>query len=83
MHLFFTRHVGDLQKEHCMEYTAAVYSENGFSFSAERIAVNDLPAELGENFRDPKVWREGDEWLMLTGAKRQIQQQLRFIVLKI
>lgn len=69
MHLFFTRHVGDLQKEHCMEYTAAVYSENGFSFSAERIAVNDLPAELGENFRDPKVWREGDEWLMLTGSE--------------
>lgn len=69
MHLFFTRHVGDMQKKHCMEYTVTVNSGNGFSFSEERTIVNDLPAELGENFRDPKVWREGDEWLMLTGTE--------------
>lgn len=69
MHLFFSRHIGDLQKEHCLEYTATVESKNGFDFSGESIVVKDLPTELGENFRDPKVWREKDEWLMLTGTE--------------
>jgi len=69
LHLFFTRHVGDLQKKHCMEYTVTADSVDGFSFSEERTIVKDLPSELGENFRDPKVWREGDEWLMLTGTE--------------
>lgn len=69
MHLFFTRHIGDLEKQHCMEYTATVNSKDGFTFSGERRAVDALPVELGENFRDPKVWREGDEWLMLTGTE--------------
>lgn len=69
MHLFFTRHMGDLKKEKCLEYTAAVSSEDGFHFSGERIAVSDLPAGLGCNFRDPKVWKENGEWLMLTGTE--------------
>ena len=31
--------------------------------------MDDLPVELGENFRDPKVWKEENEWLMLTGTE--------------
>lgn len=69
MHLFFSRHIGDLQKKHCLEYTVTAESENGFDFSGESVVVKDLPTELGENFRDPKVWREKDEWLMLTGTE--------------
>ena len=69
MYLFFTRHVGDLEKKHCLEYTVSVSSDNGFEFSGEQMVLNDLPVELGENFRDPKVWKEGNEWLMLTGTE--------------
>lgn len=69
MYLFFTRHVGDLEKRHCLEYTVSVSSDNGFEFSGEQTVVDDLPVELGENFRDPKVWKEENEWLMLTGTE--------------
>lgn len=69
MHLFFTRHAGDMGKKHCLEYTVSAKSQDGFHFSGEQTMVSDLPVELGENFRDPKVWKEGTEWLMLTGSE--------------
>ena len=69
MHLFFTRHIGDLKKEHQLEYTVSTSSEDGFSFSGEQILIKDIPGEFGTNFRDPKVWKESDGWYMLTGTE--------------
>ncbi|MFR3321945.1 MAG: hypothetical protein ACLTSZ_13435 [Lachnospiraceae bacterium] len=53
----FLQDMWDLEKRHCLEYTVSVSSDNGFEFSGEQTVVDDLPVELGENFRDPKVWK--------------------------
>lgn len=32
--------------------------------------ISDTPEGFGEGFRDPQVWREGDEWLMIIGGEQ-------------
>jgi beta-fructofuranosidase len=32
--------------------------------------ISEAPQGFGECFRDPQVWREGDEWLMIIGGEQ-------------
>jgi beta-fructofuranosidase len=36
--------------------------------------ISDPPEGFGEGFRDPQVWREGDEWLMIIGGEQTERQ---------
>lgn len=69
LHLFFTRHVGDQARTWCREWTVTCSSDDGLCFGPEEICVKDLPSELGQDFRDPKVFFNGNGWSMLTGTQ--------------
>nr|WP_129955450.1 glycoside hydrolase family 32 protein [Rahnella sp. RFA10(1/100)] len=50
-------------------------SRDGIHFKREGIII-DTPPDL-HHFRDPKVWREGDSWYMVVGARVGDTGQIR------
>ena len=49
-----------------------VTSEDGISLSDKEVLLRprDYPSDLTRHVRDPKVWRRGDSYLMVQGARR-------------
>ena len=60
----------DLYQVQCM-----ARSQDGLHFQRCGIVV-DTPAGV-HHFRDPKVWREGDDWYMVVGARVNDRGQVR------
>lgn len=78
MHLFYTgnvKHPGtfDFINEGRSADTVYVYSRDGVHFEAkERLMTNsDYPRDCTCHVRDPKVWRDGDVYRMVQGARRK------------
>lgn len=46
-------------------------SEDGIHFSKHGPLVDQLPPGVTQHFRDPKIFRHQDHWLMLLGAQEQ------------
>lgn len=69
LHLYYTRHIGDNAKTWCREWTVHASTRDGIHFSGEDELVVQLPPELETDFRDPKVLKLGDQWIMLTGGR--------------
>lgn len=69
MNLFFTRHIGDNERTWCMEIPKTSKSKDGISFSQEKTCFNILPVELSSDFRDPKVMKYDNGYIMLTGTR--------------
>ena len=69
LHLYYTRHIGDNAKTWCREWTVHASTRDGIHFAGEDELVVQLPPELETDFRDPKVLRLGDQWIMLTGGR--------------
>lgn len=69
LHLFYTRHIGDNARTWCREWTVHAETRDGLHFSGEEELVVQLPPELETDFRDPKVLRLGEQWVMLTGGR--------------
>ncbi len=51
--------------------TILVTSEDGFHFSSKQLLMknSDYPEDLSCHVRDPKVWKEGDTYYMVQGAR--------------
>lgn len=60
----------DLYQVQCM-----ARSQNGIDFKRCGVIV-DTPAGV-HHFRDPKVWREGEQWYMVVGARVNDKGQVR------
>ena len=61
--------------ENLYQVQCLVTSEDGVHFKREGMVL-DTPAGL-RHFRDPKVWREGEYWYMVVGAKESELGQVR------
>ena len=50
-------------------------ADGGRTFGEKRLVLTpaDYPADLTCHVRDPKVWREGDSYLMVLGARRRVE----------
>lgn len=80
MHVFYTGNV-KREDEYGYDYvkrgreanTVHVMSEDGFTFGPKQVVMtnDDYPEDDTEHVRDPKVWRAGDEYLMVQGARRK------------
>ncbi|TVT27724.1 sucrose-6-phosphate hydrolase [Salinicoccus cyprini] len=67
MHLFYTGNVKD-EGDRRSTYQCLAVSEDGVDFE-KKGPVLHLPDGYTPHFRDPKVWKEGDRWLMILGAQ--------------
>lgn len=72
MYLFYTGNVK--QADGAREtYQCLAVSEDGIHF--EKVGpVLQLPKGYTAHFRDPKVWRQGDQWFMVLGAQTVKEQ---------
>ncbi|MEI9598300.1 sucrose-6-phosphate hydrolase [Moellerella wisconsensis] len=46
-------------------------SKNGIDFEKIGIVIDGEPEGYTAHFRDPKIWREGDQWLAVIGAQTE------------
>lgn len=69
LHLFYTGNVKDAQDQRST-YQCLAVSENGIHFE-KKGPVLHLPEGYTPHFRDPKVWKAGDHWLMVLGAQNE------------
>ncbi|MFC3418661.1 glycoside hydrolase family 32 protein [Salinicoccus hispanicus] len=67
MHLFYTGNVKDADDRRS-SYQCLAISEDGITFE-KKGPVLHLPEGYTAHFRDPKVWKDGDHWLMILGAQ--------------
>ncbi|WP_100374260.1 glycoside hydrolase family 32 protein [Bacillus sp. FJAT-45037] len=67
MYLFYTGNVKDENNER-ESYQVLVESKDGYSFEKKGVVV-ELPDEYTAHFRDPKVWKRGDDFYMVVGAQ--------------
>lgn len=53
--------------------TVLVTSEDGFAFGPKKLLMKntDYPSDLTLHVRDPKVWKDGDFYYMVQGARRK------------
>lgn len=75
----FIYYTGNVKHEGSYDYinsgreqnTIMVTSEDGFNFSSKEILLknSDYPSNMSNHVRDPKVWREGNEYYMVLGAR--------------
>lgn len=68
--LIYTGHKfeGDSREDDALyQVQCMARSEDGITFERKGIII-DTPPGL-HHFRDPKVWREGDDWYMVVGAR--------------
>ncbi|MDS6632648.1 hypothetical protein QYS46_27250 [Klebsiella michiganensis] len=54
-------------KPTCIRCNVCTTSRDGIHFERQGIVVDTPPGM--HHFRDPKVWREGDSWYMIVGAR--------------
>lgn len=59
--------------------TILVETADGTHFGPKRLVMTnaDYPADLTCHVRDPKVWRDGERWLMVQGARRHVDDPAR------
>ncbi|GAB3059302.1 sucrose-6-phosphate hydrolase [Salinicoccus sesuvii] len=67
LYLFYTGNVKDAQDQRST-YQCLAVSEDGIDFD-KKGPVLHLPEGYTPHFRDPKVWKSGNEWLMILGAQ--------------
>lgn len=77
MYVYYTgnvKHVGDYDyiiagREH---NTILTISENGYDFGEKMVLMRncDYPDDITCHVRDPKVWKDGDVYYMILGARR-------------
>ncbi|MCM3112130.1 glycoside hydrolase family 32 protein [Lederbergia lenta] len=67
MYLFYTGNVKEDNGERST-YQCMAVSEDGISFEKKGPVIH-LPKGYTAHFRDPKVWKSGNEWLMVLGAQ--------------
>ncbi|MFC7063306.1 glycoside hydrolase family 32 protein [Halobacillus seohaensis] len=72
LYLFYTGNVFNEQGKH-EEYQCLATSTDGVHFE-KKGPVAYVPAGYTSDFRDPKVWKSEEQWLMVVGAKNQSKQ---------
>lgn len=78
LHLFYTgsvKHAGDYDYINNGRTSSTVYtaSEDGLHFGPKKLLMTnaDYPQDCTCHVRDPKVWKEGDAYYMVQGARRK------------
>ena len=81
LHLFFT---GNIKMDGDYDYinngrqasTLHVESEDGVPFSAKEVAVDyhNYPEDYTQHVRDPKVWKDGNDYFMALGGRKKNDQ---------
>ena len=81
LHLFFT---GNIKMDGDYDYinngrqasTLHVESEDGVHFSAKEVAVDyhNYPEDYTQHVRDPKVWKDGNDYFMALGGRKKNDQ---------
>lgn len=70
LYLFYTGHNSrpgaSFQEAPCLASSA-----DGIHFEKHGLVAADPPPDAASDFRDPKVWREDGQWLMLAGYGRR------------
>ena len=51
------------------EVQAIATSKDGVHFDNKQVVLREPPLEGVTHFRDPRVWREGNDWLMIIGYR--------------
>jgi beta-fructofuranosidase len=75
MYLFYTGNVKDADGNR-RTYQCMATSTDGIHFKKQGVVAH-LPPGYTPHFRDPKVWRHDDRWLMVVGAQStQLQGQV-------
>lgn len=77
IHYFYTGNVKLTDKKYDYiltgreQNTIHLVSEDGYTFSKKELVLSnsDYPKEMSAHVRDPKVFKEGDEYLMVLGAR--------------
>lgn len=76
MYLYYTgnvKHDGDYDYINSgrEQNTLVISSQDGYNFSTKQIILrnSDYPENMSNHVRDPKVWREGDSYYMVLGAR--------------
>lgn len=72
MYLFYTGNVKNEFDERST-YQCLAVSDDGMTFEKKGPVFN-LPDGYTPHFRDPKVWKDGQEWLMVIGAQNSKEQ---------
>ena len=75
INLFFTRHIGDNNRTWCLELPWRAKSKDSILFEIEGKLINLLPPELASDFRDPKIIKDKEVWIMLTGTHIKSTEQ--------
>ncbi|REJ09386.1 glycoside hydrolase family 32 protein [Halobacillus trueperi] len=72
LHLFYT---GNIEGEHEpeAEYQCLAVSQDGIHFEKKGVLI-ETPKGYTGHFRDPKVWKNGDQWYMVVGAQTEDKQ---------
>lgn len=72
LYLFYTGNVKNEANERKTFQCLAV-SDDGINFE-KKGPIIDLPTGFTPHFRDPKVWRENDQWYMVIGAQDEMKR---------
>ena len=51
------------------EVQAIATSKDGIHFDNKEVVLREPPQEGVTHFRDPRIWREGNDWLMIIGYR--------------
>lgn len=73
MRLFFTRHFGRIDRTWQRQWQVTKNSSDGVSFSHEECCIWGTPEGVLYDFRDPKVTKIKDQWVMVLGGSCQGQ----------
>ncbi|RWZ58863.1 sucrose-6-phosphate hydrolase [Halobacillus fulvus] len=69
LYLFYTGNVKD-EEGNRETYQCLAVSDDGVHFEKHGV-VAELPEGYTPHFRDPKVWKKGDQWYMVIGAQSE------------
>ncbi|WP_145407834.1 glycoside hydrolase family 32 protein [Paenibacillus xylanexedens] len=70
LHLFYT---GNSRNEHLVRHPyqcIAVLDQHGEIKKLEQPVIDEVPKGYTEHFRDPKVWKDGEQFYAVIGAQR-------------
>lgn len=68
MQLFYTRHFGRTDRSWQRQWQVTRHSRDGVTFSHEEICIWGTPEGVLYDFRDPKVTRIQEQWVMVLGG---------------
>ena len=74
LYIVYTGFIFNEDNEKIIQQQCLAYSEDGVKFTKVGLIIgkDNLPEEFAPNdFRDPMVYREGDEFIMLVAARRK------------